>query len=90
MNVTLKAVISNLAVINFPSSILEKGETPGRLRVGVANNELSRLIEPDMKCQVEYPDKTLVDVRIEEISRNNGTLLLGCVPANTNKARKSV
>jgi hypothetical protein len=81
VNVTLKAIVSNLAVINFPSSILEKGEEPGRLRVGVAGGELSRLIETDMKCQVEYPDKSLVDVKIKEIIRDNGRVLLECVPA---------
>jgi hypothetical protein len=77
MKVTLKAIVNNYAIINFDSFLMD-GVDDGALRLSINRNELAKLIEKNMKCRVEFPDKSHQEVAISEITRQDGNLILDC------------
>ena len=77
MKVTLKAIVNSYAMINFDSFIMEKMDNEA-IRLSIHQNELARLIEKNMKCRVEFPDKTHREVAISGITRQDGDLILDC------------
>ena len=77
MKVTLKAIVNNYAMINFDSFLMD-GVGDGALRLSINRNELARLIEKNMKCRVEFPDKSHKEVAIRVITRQDGNLILDC------------
>lgn len=77
MKVTLKAIVNSYAMINFDSFIMERVDNEA-LRLSIHQNELARLIEKNMKCRVEFPDKTHQEVAIRGITWQDGDLILDC------------
>ena len=76
MKVTLKAIVNNYAIINFDSFLEEIRD--GSIQLKIIRNELAKLIEKNMKCRVEFPDKSHKEVAIREIIRQDGNLILDC------------
>ena len=77
MKVTLKAIVNNYAIINFDSFLID-GAHGDAIRLCINKNELTRIIEKNMKCRVEFPDKSHKEVAIREITRQDGNLILDC------------
>jgi hypothetical protein len=76
MNANLQAMVSEYAMITFPASIENEGDGNMTLKVGM--NELSKLIEKEMACRLELPDRTSRNVKIKGIERNSDELFLLC------------
>jgi hypothetical protein len=82
MEANLQAMVSQYAVVTFSTSIIEQEEKPegdlSRIRLRVHENELSKLIEKNMRCRLEFPDKSSMKMKIREIVRENNDLFLVC------------
>jgi hypothetical protein len=80
MHSNFRVVINKYAAINFAASEPVQEDLDGSvMRLKVPADELARLLEKDMVCEMETLDKGPMSLRIREISRNNGSLILNCI-----------
>lgn len=76
MNANLQAMVNQYAMITFPASV--ENERDGNMRLKVGACELSKLIEREMACRLELPDRTSRKLKIKDIERSSGGLFLLC------------
>ena len=79
MQTNLRAIVGKYAIINLIATEFTKNEQePSLLQFKVPADGLTKLLEKDMICQMEIPDLSPMSLKIKEISRNNGSLILNC------------
>jgi hypothetical protein len=82
MEANIHAMVSEYAEVSFSGKVEmagpESGVSAAGIQLRVPANALSHLIEKNMPCRIEFPDKTLRKVKVSEIERKSGELVLFC------------